>query len=128
MKRFLTVVGLGFGITLGVALVYALFTNETMRLVVVGMGAFFLAAITIGGTALAVNRQWTGALGSHRTSHTHRYHLTQQTPPDDWSASPAGWNVQQNWGLLPPSPPVVNGEQWWPQPDTADWQGEDVVA
>ena len=75
MKRFVAWLALGLGLALGAGMVYAFYISEAMRLVTVGVGAFLLAMLTIGGTALMVNRQWTRALGSqsHRTVHNHRY-------------------------------------------------------
>ena len=108
IKRFVVWFGLGVGLVIGGSLVYAFFISEMARLVMVGLGAFLLAAITIGGTALVVNRQWTNALGaqSHRTTHNHRY------PP--YPALPSqAWDGQSPWGqpdLLPPRLPVVEGE------------------
>ncbi len=108
VKRFVVWLGLGIGLVIGGSLVYAFFISEMARLVVVGLGAFVLAAVTIGGTALAVNRQWTRALGaqSHRTTHNHRY------PPYPSLPSNA-WDGQSPWGppdLLPPPLPVLEGE------------------
>ena len=104
IKRFVVWFGLGVGLVIGGSLVYALFISEMARLVMVGLGAFLLAAITIGGTALAVNRQWTKALGaqSHRTTHNHRY-------PSYPSLPSQAWDGQSPWGahdLLPPRLPV----------------------
>ena len=97
MKRLLTWFSLGLGLTLGGGVVYAFYISEAMRLVTVGIGAFLLAALTIGGTALIVNRQWTKALGaqSHRTTHNHRY-------PSYNLPSAAMWD-----GTLPMQPPEL---------------------
>ncbi len=76
MKRFITLFSLGLGLALGGGLIYAFYTSEAMRLVVVGLGGFLLAAVTIGGTALLVNRQWTGAVSAGRNTHHHRYQVT----------------------------------------------------
>ena len=108
VKRFVLCFGLGVGLVIGGSLVYAFFISEMARLVLVGLGAFLLAAVTIGGTALAVNRQWTNALGAqtHRTTHNHRY------PPYPALPSQTG-DGQPSWGqpdLLPPRLPVVEGE------------------
>ena len=86
MKRLLTWFSLGLGLTLGGGVVYALSISEAMRLVTVGIGAFLLAAMTIGGAALIVNRQWTKALGaqSHRTTHNHRYPSYNFPPAAMW--------------------------------------------
>ena len=104
MKKFIALVGIGMGLTIGGGLVYAFYTNEAVRLVTVGLIAFLLAAATIGGTTLAVNRQWAGAVGSSRTTHHHRYQMpsapgagaggmvipARNQPDGDWN------------GLLPP--------------------------
>lgn len=108
VKRFIVWFGVGVGLVIGGSLVYAFFISEVARLVMVGLGAFVLAAVTIGGTALAVNRQWTKALGaqSHRTTHNHRY------PPYPVLPANTG-NGQSPWeppDLLPPPLPVLEGE------------------
>lgn len=89
MKRLLTWFSLGLGLTLGSGVVYAFYISEAMRLVTVGIGAFLLAALTIGGTALIVNRQWTRALGtqSHRTTHNHRYPSYNFPPAARWDGA-----------------------------------------
>ena len=96
MKRLLGWFGLGLGLAVGGGVVYAFYLSEAMRLVTVGIGAFLLAAVTIGGTALLVNRQWTRALGaqSHRTTHHHRY---PSYPP------PGMWDGPATPELLPPA-------------------------
>jgi hypothetical protein len=80
MNRFTNLVGLGLGLALGSGLIYGFFTSETLRLLTIGLGAFLLASITIGGTALLVNRQWTRALSTSRSTHNHRYHLETRLP------------------------------------------------
>ena len=95
MNRFWGFFGLGLGIALGGGLLYAFVISETFRLLAVGLGAFLLAALTIGGTALLVNRQWANALGRQRTTHHHRYQLSHLPPPAQaWDPSPPD--------LLPP--------------------------
>jgi len=78
-----------------------------MRLVVVGLGGFILAAVTIGGTALLVNRQWAGAIGAGRTTHHHRYQVS--SPP---ARSLPG---REPLDLLPPleldQPAAVEGDE-----------------
>jgi hypothetical protein len=88
MHRFTNLVGLGLGLALGSGLIYGFFTSETLRLLAIGLGAFLLASITIGGTALLVNRQWTHALGTFRSTHNHRYHLETRLPTI-WDSSSA---------------------------------------
>ena len=102
MKRLLTWFSLGFGLALGGGIAYAFYISEAMRLVTIGIGAFFLAAITIGGTALIVNRQWTKALGSqsHRTTHNHRYPSYNLPPARMWDSTLPTW--QEAPELLPP--------------------------
>jgi hypothetical protein len=100
--------GLGIGLVVGGGVVYAFYISEAMRLVTVGVGAFLLAALTIGGTALVVNRQWTKALGaqSHRTIHNHRYPTYGQPHP----TTGEGFSPFQPQDLLPPLLPVIQGE------------------
>ncbi len=98
MKRFITLMGLGLGLALGAGIIYAFYASEAARLIAVGVGAFLLAAITIGGTALMVNRQWTNALGSQRATHHHRYQVQQ--PPSIWGTAQA----MQRPDLLPAPP------------------------
>ena len=102
MKRLLIWFSLGLGLAFGSGIVYAFYISEAMRLVTVGDGAFFLAAITIGGTALIVNRQWTKALGaqSHRTTHNHRYPSYNLPPAMMWDGTLPTW--QEPPELLPP--------------------------
>ncbi len=116
MKRFMMVVGLGLGITLGGGIIYAFYVSEAARLIAVGVGAFLLAALTIGGTALAVNRQWTGALGSHRTTHHHRYQLSQPSVP--WGNLPPSTTSE----LLPPDTGLPELEVW------SAGENDDIVA
>ncbi len=102
LKKFIIWLGLGLGLTLGGGLIYAFYVSEAMRLLAVGVLAFVLAAATIGGTALLVNRQWTKALGSqtHRTTHNHRY------PPYNNTLPPA-----RQWSeMLPPPLPTLEME------------------
>jgi hypothetical protein len=101
MKRLLTWFSLGLGLTLGGGVAYAFSISEAMRLVTVGIGAFLLAALTIGGTALIVNCQWTKALGaqSHRTTHNHRYPSHNFPPATMWD----GTLSMQPPELLPPA-------------------------
>ena len=108
MKRFITWLGLGIGLVVGGGVVYAFYISEAMRLVTVGVGAFLLAALTIGGTALVVNRQWTKALGaqSHRTIHNHRYAPYGQPHPAAGEGIPP-FSPQD---LLPPLLPVISSE------------------
>lgn len=103
MKRLISWFTLGLGLVVGGGLVYAFYLSEAMRLVTVGVGAFLLAALTIGGTALAVNRQWTNALGaqSHRTIHNHRY------PSHNGSQPALGY---QPVDLMPPALPSLSGQ------------------
>ena len=102
MKRLMTGFSLGLGIALGGGVIYAFYISEAMRLVTVGIGAFLLAAITIGSTALIVNRQWTKALGaqSHRTTHNHRYPNYNVPPASVWDGTLPAW--QEPPELLPP--------------------------
>ncbi len=120
MKRITTLIGLGVGLALGGGLVYAFFTSEAARLLVVGLVAFVLAAFTIGGTALLVNRQWTRALGAHRTTHNHRYR-TQIQPPMWGEPMP---RQQQPEGLLP-GPGVLPA---WDMVETQQREDDEVVA
>jgi len=112
MKRFLTIIALGIGLAVGGGLVYAFYTSEAVRLVVVGLAAFLLAAATIGGTTLAVNRQWAATVGAGRTTHHHRYQM--QSPPGNL-VIPQNQAPPHDWGhLLPP-------HSWeTPAPDEAD--------
>ncbi len=106
MKRFVIWFGLGVGLTLGGGAVYAFSISEAMRLVTVGIGAFLLAALTIGGTALLVNRQWTKAMGaqSHRTTHNHRYPAYGSPQPRVWE----GMVPLQETDMLPPALPTLD--------------------
>jgi hypothetical protein len=106
MKRLVNGLGLGVGLALGSGVVYAFFISEAMRLVTVGVGAFVLAALTIGGTALLVNRQWTKALASqsHRTIHHHRY-PTYGAPP---MLGVEGNSAPSTMDLLPPALPAAD--------------------
>ena len=106
MKRLIIWFGLGLGLTLGGGVVYAFYISEAMRLVTVGIGAFLLAALTIGGTALLVNRQWTKALGaqSHRTTHNHRYPAYGSPQPRVWE----GMMPLQTPEVLPPTLPTFD--------------------
>lgn len=88
MNRFWSFLGLGFGLTLGGGLIYAFAVSEAFRLLAVGLTAFLLAALTIGGTALLVNRQWATALGRQRSTHHHRYQLGQPSAPPAWDLLP----------------------------------------
>jgi hypothetical protein len=111
MNRFWTFFGLGLGIAVGGGLLYAFVVSETFRLLAVGLGAFLLAALTIGGTALLVNRQWANTLGRQRTTHHHRYQLSQLPAP------------AQTWE--PPSPDLLPPlELDLPSPD----EQNDIVA
>jgi hypothetical protein len=108
MKRFTLWVGLGLGLAVGSGVVYAFSISEAMRLVTVAVGAFLLAALTIGGTALVVNRQWTKALGTYspRIIHQHRY-------PSYGSSQPTtveGASFFQSPELLPPSLPPLDDQ------------------
>ncbi len=104
MKRFMALVGIGIGLAVGSGLVYAFYTSEAVRLVTVGLAAFLLAAATIGGTTLAVNRQWAGAVGSSRTTHHHRYQLPAGPGPGAGRMVIPGQNQADGSGngLLPP--------------------------
>jgi hypothetical protein len=107
MKQFLTWGGLGFGLALGGGMVYAFYLSEAMRLAAVGIGAFMLAALTIGGTALAVNRQWTNTLGTQQAPHiihNHRYPVFHNNQPHVKN----GGKCLQNTGLKSPLFTVVN--------------------
>ena len=103
MKRLLTWFSLGLGLTFGSGAAYAFYISEAMRLVTVGIGAFLLAALTIGGTALIVNRQWMRALGSqsHQTTHNHRYPSHNLPPATMWGGALPTW--QEPPELLPPA-------------------------
>lgn len=93
-------IGVGIGLAIGAGLVYGFYSNEGVRLVVVGLGAFVLAVVVIGGTALVVNRQWMGLVGPDwgRTTHHHRYQLSLPgTGRAGWGAAEAGWGSE-----LPP--------------------------
>ncbi len=107
MKRFVAWLALGLGLALGAGMVYAFYISEAIRLVTVGVGAFLLAMLTIGGTALMVNRQWTRALGSqsHRTVHNHRYPTYGSPQPAIWD----GATPLQTPELWPPTPPALEG-------------------
>lgn len=101
--KFTNVTGLGAGLALGGGLIYGFFISEALRLLVVGLGAFILAVITIGGTALLINRQWIRVLEGHRTTHNHRYEVLPHFA-GGIQAQPPGWDTiagQQPEGLLP---------------------------
>lgn len=92
-------IGFGFGLALAGALIYGFFISEAMRLLIVGLGAFLLAVVVIGGTALMVNKQWMRTLEGQKTTYNNRYQLPPpqfpaQLPPgktetDPWAAFPA---------------------------------------
>ena len=105
MRRLVNGAGVGLGLALGSGLIYGFFVSEAMRLVMVGIGAFLLAAATIGGTALLVNRQWTKALAaqSHRTIHHHRYPSYEGAPAPSGAGSRPLLAVE----LLPPLLPAA---------------------
>jgi len=56
------VVGLGFGLSLGVGVVYALATNLAALVVFIALAMFIIGAALAMFFALAINRQWTGAV------------------------------------------------------------------
>ncbi len=101
MKLFLSVVGLGIGLALGGGALYALYTNETARLVTMFLLGAFLFGSTVLLTALFINRQWTRAIGEQRTTHNHRYQINRSSLPSPaWDNSP----VHPQSELLPPLP------------------------
>jgi hypothetical protein len=64
MRRFLTMIGLGFGLALGGGLVYSVITNETARLFIIAITMFILGATIVGVCIVAGNylmvRAFTG--------------------------------------------------------------------
>lgn len=114
MKRFINLMSLGLGLAIGSGLVYGFFASEAIRLLVVGLGAFLLAAVTIGSTALLVNRQWARLLEGHKTSHHHSYHL-ESRPSWGWDPLP---RQQSSENLLPrPETLPVWNVTMQPQPE-----------
>ena len=119
MKRFLIWGGFAFGLALGAGLVYAFYLSEAMRLATVGVGAFVLAALTIGGTALAVNRQWAHTLQGQRSPHIIHNHRYPALNGEQAMGHERVWSTTD-------LPPLVTG--WSDQPDAGDDFDDEVVA
>lgn len=69
------VVGLGFGLSLGGGLVYALATNLAALVAFVAVLMFIVGMVLAMGFALSLNRQWTNAIfsqGQPRISNNYR--------------------------------------------------------
>jgi hypothetical protein len=64
MRRFLMMIGLGFGLAIGLGLVYTLMTNEPARLFIIAIFMFILGALIVGVCIIIANllmvRAFTG--------------------------------------------------------------------
>ena len=105
MRRFFTMIGLGFGLALGGGLAYALITDETARLFVFTFGAFILGAIIVGMAIIVANRVLIHGLFGRpdRESTTVNYRLPR--PAEQALGYPPWWAQQQL-----PAPPAAS----WP--------------
>lgn len=102
MRRFLTMIGLGFGLALGGGLVYSLITNEMARLFIIAITMFILGATIVGVCIVAGNYLMVRAFTGRQDRTTINYHpalpisRAEVFPP--WSSPPPG---------LPALPPAT---------------------
>jgi hypothetical protein len=126
MRRFFTLIGLGFGLALGGGLVYSLVTSETARLFVIGFGMFILGALVVGFFIVLANRSLASAILG-RVSHE-KTTINYPSLPSDPSGNFSPWVIQPPWGpaagqrpALPAPPPAWPAfSQGYPQPMTRD--------
>jgi hypothetical protein len=127
MRRFVTMIGLGFGLALGGGLIHSLITNETARLFIIAITMFILGATIVGVCIVAGNyllvRAFTGR--QDRTTIPQRgpmgYYQSPVAPPrggvfPPWSSPPPALPA-------PPSAWSAFGPQY-PVPHVAERRGE----
>lgn len=100
MRRFLTMIGLGFGLSLGGGLVYSLVTNETARLFAIAITMFILGATIVGVCIVAGNYLMVRAF----TGRQDRTTINYRPPPP--SVVPPRQEVFPPWSSPPPALPA----------------------
>jgi hypothetical protein len=118
MRRFLMMIGLGFGLAIGLGLVYTLMTNEPARLFIIAIFMFILGALIVGACIIVANLLMVRAFTGRKEQTTIHYKPPAMSlapradvlPP--WSASavpPSAWPGfgPSQMGAGPPFPHMV---------------------
>jgi hypothetical protein len=120
MRRFVTMIGLGFGLALGGGLIHSLITNETARLFIIAITMFILGATIVGVCIVAGNYLLVRAF----TGRQDRTTINYQSP-----VAPPRGGVFPPWSSPPPALPAppsawsAFGPQY-PVPHVAERRGE----
>ena len=103
MRKFIIMVGFGFGLATGGGLVYLLTTNTIALMVFFGMTMFVLGCVVVGVVLLVNNRQWIRAMGGGQQQRVN-YNLRMPAMPfaQPYQQLPAGM------------PPATMASSQWP--------------
>jgi hypothetical protein len=105
MRKFIIMVGFGFGLALGGGLFYLLTTNVIALIVFFGMTMFVLGCLVVGVALLVLNRQWTRAVFGDGGQQPPRVNYNLRMPVPSF---PMGGY---------PQPTLAAPQQQWPQPE-----------
>jgi hypothetical protein len=111
MRKFIIMVGFGFGLALGGGLFYLLTTNVIALIVFFGMAMFVMGCLVVGAALLVQNRMWTKAVFGDGGQQPARVNYNLRMP----APTLAGYPYQPPQGLLPAA-------QQWPNPPQMDYE------
>jgi hypothetical protein len=118
MRRFVTMIGLGFGLALGGGLIHSLITNETARLFIIAITMFILGATIVGVCIVAGNYLLVRAFTGRQDRTTINYQSPVAPPRGGafppWSSPPPALPAPPSaWSAFGPQYPVPHVAERW---------------
>ncbi len=125
MRRFVTMIGLGFGLALGGGLIHSLITNETARLFIIAITMFILGATIVGVCIVAGNYLLVRAFTGRQDRTTINYQSPVAPPRGGvfppWSSPPPALPAPPSaWSAFGPQYPVPHVAERWSEAGEED--------
>jgi len=105
------IAGLGFGVVLGGGFLYALFTDEVVRILTLAIGMFVVGGVIVGLAVMYTTRSTAKAVADAMGSQPKRQDLTYNLTPQMEGPRQDPWMIEATRGyeMLPPPPPAMEG-------------------